>query len=172
MLGRQEHLRALLRALHDRLEGGQQREEVDFEFGLVLVARRGGDAGVGADELGAADRLALVEQFRRGLEFLVLEQPPDQRFARILFGFAVGRRRFRSRQNRARLDVDQRRRHHQELAGDVQIQLLHQLDVGEVLLGNQRDRDVVDVHLVLLDEVNQQIERPLERFELDLVGVW
>ena len=35
-------------------------------------------------------------------------------------------------------------------------------DRVEVLLRDQRDRDVVDVHLVLPDEVQQQIERPLE----------
>ena len=67
--------------------------------------------------------------------------------------------------------MDQRRRHHQELTGDVEIQVLHQLDVVEVLLGDQRDRDVVDVHLVLANEVQEQIERPLEGVELDLVGV-
>src|SRR5207244_3482708 len=42
----------------------------------------------------------------------------------------------------------------------------------EVLFRDDRDRDVVDVHLVLANEVNQQVERPLEGIELDLVGVW
>jgi len=67
--------------------------------------------------------------------------------------------------------VNQRRGHDEKLAGHVQIQLLHQRDVGEVLLGDERDRDVVDVHLIFLDEMNQQVERPFKARELDLVGV-
>jgi hypothetical protein len=72
------------------------------------------------------------------------------------------------RQQHLALDVDQRRRHHQELAGDVEVQLLHQVQVLEVLPGDDRDLDVVDVHLVLLDQMNEQIERALEGLQLDL----
>ena len=42
---------------------------------------------------------------------------------------------------------------------------------SEILLGDERDRDVVDVHLVLANEVQQQIERTLEGVELDVIGV-
>jgi hypothetical protein len=67
--------------------------------------------------------------------------------------------------------VNQRRRHHQEFPRDIQVQLLHQPEVAEILLGNEGNRDVVDVHLVLANEVQEEIQRPLERLELDLVGV-
>jgi hypothetical protein len=67
--------------------------------------------------------------------------------------------------------VDQRRRHHQELTRDIEVQLLHQLDVLQILLGDYRDRDVVDVHLTGANEVQEQIERAFEGIELDLVGV-
>src|SRR5262249_40421503 len=50
--------------------------------------------------------------------------------------------------------------------------LLHQRDGVEVLLRDERDRNVVDADLVLLDEVQQQIERSLERLELDRKRVW
>ena len=40
------------------------------------------------------------------------------------------------------------------------------VEVHEVLLRDDRNRDVVDVHLVLLDEVQQQIERPVETSSL------
>jgi len=53
----------------------------------------------------------------------------------------------------------------------VQIQFLHHDDVVEVLFRDKRDRNVIDVHLILLDEVDQQIERPLELGDLDGVGV-
>ena len=46
-----------------------------------------------------------------------------------------------------------------------------QRDVAEVLLGDEGDRDVVDVQLVLANQVQEQVERPLEGIELDLIGV-
>ena len=110
----------------------------------------------------------IVQQLGGGLEFLVLEQPPDQRIARIFLVVGIAGGGLGPRQQHPALDVDQRRRHHQELAGDVEVELLHQVEVLEVLLGDQRDRDVVDVHLVLLDQMNEQIERALERLHLDL----
>ena len=110
-----------------------------------------------------------MKQLRRRLELLVLEQAPHERFARILVGIFL--RRIDPRQQHARLDVDERRRHHQELPRHVQVEVLHQVDVVEVLLRDDRDRDVVDVHLVLLDEVQQQIQRPLELGEPDRIGL-
>jgi hypothetical protein len=65
--------------------------------------------------------------------------------------------------------VNQRRRHHEELPRDVEVQILHQVDVLEVLFRHLEDRDVVDVHLVPLDEMQQQIERALEIIEVDRV---
>src|SRR6185295_16031742 len=71
------------------------------------------------------------------------------------------------RQQHLRLDVNQRRRHDEELARDIEIQLLHQMDRVEVLSRDERDGDVANLQLVLLDEMEKQIERPLEVFELD-----
>jgi hypothetical protein len=39
------------------------------------------------------------------------------------------------------------------------------------LFGDERNRNVVDVHLVLANEVNQEVKRSLERIELDLVRI-
>src|SRR6185295_11355928 len=78
-----------------------------------------------------------------------------------------GCRRLGAWQQHLRLDVNQRRRHQQEVARDVEVELLHQVDGGKVLRGDQRDRNVVDVQLVFPDEVKQEIERPLEDRELD-----
>ena len=57
---------------------------------------------------------------------------------------------------------------HSELitSGDVEIELLHQRDRFEVLRGDQRDRNVVDVELVLLDEMQQKIERTFDGLRL------
>src|SRR5690606_8910613 len=54
--------------------------------------------------------------------------------------------------------------------GDVEVERGHQVEVLEVLLGDERDRDVEDVELVLLDQVKQEVERPLEHVEPDLVA--
>src|SRR4029077_20457949 len=77
----------------------------------------------------------------------------------------------RPRQQHLRLDVNQRRGHDEKFAGDVQIQLLHQRDRCEVLRGDERDRDVVDVDLVLPDQVQEQIKRSLEVGQLNGEGI-
>jgi len=123
---------------------------------------------VGATGLGQV--YELVQQLRGRLELLVLEQPPNQRLPRILHRLiALGG--IRPRKQHPGLDVDQRGGHDQELADGVEVELLHQLYIFEILLSNQGDRNIVDVHLVLLNEVNQQIQRPLERLELDGIRV-
>ena len=160
-----------LSALHHRLERVHQAEEIDLELGLVVVAGELGDAAVGPQPLRGAQLLALVQQSGGRLELLMLEQPAHQRVARVLdLAFDAGGG-LRPRQQHLRLDVDQRRRHHEELAGDVEIELLHQRDRLEVLRGDERDRDVVDVDLVLPDQVQQQIERSLEVRQLDREGI-
>ena len=63
--------------------------------------------------------------------------------------------------------MDQRRGHHQELPRHVQVHLLHQVDVLDVLRRDERDGNVVDAQLVPLDQVQQQVERPLEVHQAD-----
>ncbi len=96
----------------------------------------------------------------RLLEALVLEQPRDQLGARIAPLIVVDVS-FGGQQH-ARLDPRQRRRHQQVLAGDVEVELPHHVEVFEVLLGDLRDGDVGDLHLVQADQVQQEIEGPLE----------
>ena len=107
-----------------------------------------------------------MQQAGGGLEFLMVEQPADERVARILFAL-VGLCGIGPRQQHAALDVNQRGRHHQELAREIQIELLHQPEVVEVLLGDERDRNVVHVHLILPNQMNEQIEGAFERLQLD-----
>src|SRR6185503_15743680 len=162
LLRRQEDFRSQLRALDHRLKGGEEAEEIDLDLRLVFVAGNLGDASVGPQPLRRAQLLALVQQPGGGLELLVLEQAPHQRVARIfllLFDAGGG---LGTRQQHLRLDVNQRRRHDDVFAGGVEIELLHQRDGLEVLRRDQGNRDVVDVQLVLLDQVEQQIERSLE----------
>ena len=65
------------------------------------------------------------------------------------------------RQHRERLDQQQRRRHHEVLAGDVEVQLIEQLEPREVLLGDNAGRYFVRVELGALEQMQQQVERAL-----------
>ncbi len=165
---RQIERRALLRPFDDRAKRVDQTEEINLDFGLGRLAGNRRDRPVRSRPLGAAERFPLVQQLGRRFELLVLEQPPDQRLAWILariFLCGIG-----ARQQRPRLDVDQRGRHDQELTRHIQIHLLHQIDVLEVLVRDEGDRNVVDVHLMLLDEVQQQVERSFEVLQPNWVG--
>ena len=65
--------------------------------------------------------------------------------------------------------MDERRRHDKELPHHVEVQLLHEPQVVQVLLRDERNRDVVDVHLMFPDEVQQQVERPFEDLQMDRI---
>ena len=110
-----------------------------------------------------------MQQLGRRLEFLVLDQPPNQRITRI-FGVAIVLRlELEPGHQRARLDVYQRGGHHQEVTRDVEVELLHHVEVVEILLGDEHDRDVVDVDFLLPDQQQQQVERTLEVVEPDRI---
>ena len=71
----------------------------------------------------------------------------------------------RPRQQHARLDLREHRGHQQVLARQLQLQVGHQLDVLHVLARDLGDRDVEDVEVLLADQVQQQVERTLERLQ-------
>ena len=52
--------------------------------------------------------------------------------------------------------------HQQKIAGNVQVEVLHAAHFGQVLVGDLRDVDGADVNLLAADQVQQEIERPLE----------
>ena len=78
-------MRPALRPFQDAAESRKQAEEIHLELGLVVVAHRVGDARIGTCQLCAAQRLAIVQELRRRLVLLMLQQPPHQRFTWILF---------------------------------------------------------------------------------------
>jgi hypothetical protein len=80
----------------------------------------------------------------------VLEQAAHEGLARVFLG-RFHLRRIGAREQHLRLDMNQCCGHHQELAHRVQVELLHHLNVLEILPRDECDRNVVDVHLVLLD---------------------
>nr|WP_263429880.1 hypothetical protein [Nannocystis pusilla] len=136
------------------------------------VDRRHHQLGAAGEHVASRHRQR-VELGRGLLEPLVLDQPADQRLARVLALLLLALARLAGarlrRQQLAALEVRQRRRHHQVVARDLEVELAHDVEVLEVLLGDERDRDVEDVELVLAHEVQQQVERALEHLELDRV---
>ncbi len=112
---------------------------------------------------------ALLQLRGRFLEFLVFDQLPNQVPARIVFVGIFFRRLLIDRQQAAAFQVNQVRRHDDELARDIDVQLFERLQIFQVLPGDPLERNLVDVELVALDQVKQQIERTLEDLELDLV---
>ena len=124
---------ARARAQQHAPERLDQLEEADLDLALGL--RHG--LGLGALRLEdvAPEQRRSSSSCADLLEALVLEQARHQlgaRVAALLVRLApVGR------QQHARLDPGQGRRHQQVLAGDVEVELAHQLERREVLL---RDR--------------------------------
>ena len=108
----------------------------------------------------------LVDLARGLLHALVFEEAAHELRARILR--LLARRRRRLGQQQARLDLDQHRGHQQVLGGELELRASHHLDVAQVLARELRHRDVEHVDVLLADEVEQQVERPLERLEEDL----
>ncbi len=89
---------------------------------------------------------------------------------RVLLALALPLQRLGVGHQLARLQIGQRRRHHQVLGGDLHRHRLHRLQVSQVLLGDEGDGDLQDVQLVRLAEVQQQVQRALELGQLDPVG--
>ena len=90
--------------------------------------------------------------------------------ARIGFGFIVVALR-RARQHHARFDFRQRRGHQQVFRRQYHVHFFHQVEVGEVLLGDEGNGDIEDVDVLLADEVDEQIERAAEGIEQDAQGI-
>ncbi len=108
-----------------------------------------------------------MQHFGGGLEALVLEQAVDQFLARIFLGRNFLECRI-ARQQHFRLDLDQRGRHVDEFGGQFDIHRQRLLHEVEVLRRDLRDGDVVNVDLLLADQVEQQVERPIVMFQVKI----
>ena len=126
------------------------------------------DVYLGADIV-ATELRQRIDLLRRQFHLFVFEQAAHQLGARVLGLFAgIG---FPDRQQHARFDFDQHRRHQQVFRRQLQIVHADLVDVLQVLLCDLRHRDIEDVEVLLADQVQQQIERTLECFQEDFQRV-
>ena len=63
-------------------------------------------------------------------------------------------------------DVDQPRRHFQELSGKLQILFPALIQIRQILFQQTGDLNVIDVQLVLGDQAQEQIHRPFKDLQL------
>src|SRR6267143_2273549 len=104
--------------------------------------------------------LLLVQKLSRVLEFLVFHQALHQ------FRPRITRRVFRlpqriRRQQHFRLDVNQRSRHINKFRRNIHVQLFQFVQILQILRRDFRNLYVVNIHLLLLNQIQQQVQWPL-----------
>ena len=73
----------------------------------------------------------------------------------------------RLRQQQARLEIGEPRRHHEIVGGELEPHAPRLLDEGEILIGEREDRDFREIDLLLACQHQQQIERAFEALDID-----
>ena len=143
---------------HPQRRGPQRRRADRFERVGHQPAVRLLGAGE-ARHAAARPARERVEGLRGVLERLALEQPGEEQVAllepqQLFVELAV----VDTGQQAPRLQLDERRRDQQELGRDVEIEGVHAVELGQVLVDDRRERHLPEVDLLLEDEVQQQIE--------------
>ena len=118
--------------------------------GIAILARQGINIGGGF------------------LEPFVFLQSTHQLGARIVF---VRILRHRTRQQHPRLDLGQDRSHHQVFGRQFEAQVVHRLDVVDVLAGDLCHRYVENFQILPADQVQQQVQRAFKRVKDDFQSV-
>src|SRR5580704_12442659 len=92
-------------------------------------------------------------------------QPLRQRIRHVLGAQPIGRMLLRQQQ--ARFQIGEPRRHHQVIGGKLQAQLSRRFDEGEVLVRQRQDRDFGQIDFLLARQREQEIERALKALDVD-----
>src|SRR5690606_30348877 len=103
---------------------------------------------------------------------LVLEEPREEEVPGLEQREVLLVLHFGLRQQPRSLEIQEGRGDEQERGGLLQVPAAalrrSSLDVSDELVGDLGERDLGDIELVLGDQLQQQVERPLEVVELDL----
>ena len=90
----------------------------------------------------------------------------DQVPARVFLLVLLGEHLLINREKFLALDVHERRGHDDEFPSEIEVELLHQVNVLAELIGQPHHVHLVDIDLFLSDKVQQQIQRPLEHLKM------
>ena len=101
--------------------------------------------------------LPLFQLLRHIFIHLIFQQPAHQFGARIFLIFFLFF--FHLRKKHPRFDVQKRRRHHQKITDHIQILMIHLINIFQILLRNQDDRNIVDTHFIFFNQMKQQVQR-------------
>ena len=142
---------------HAREQVGGQVDEALVEAGGAGEAASGVVGEHGQQPGGVLERLALDQAGEQQVSLL----PERQLVVEVDVGI-LG-------QQAAGLQLDERRRDEQELRGHLEVEDLHALELGEVGVHDGGQGDLVELHLLAQDQVQEQVERPLEHLGLHLV---
>ena len=130
-------------------------------------ALRGERRRAEAEEALALAREPLAQPGRGLLHAPVLGEPPGELLGRLLrlelveLGALLG-------EQVPRLDLEQRRDEHEELAARVEVELVARRQVLDERDDDRRDVDLGRLELILEDQREEQVERALERVEVQL----
>ena len=94
----------------------------------------------------------------RFLELSVLDQLPNKLPLGILLLNLLGRSILNGEKSPT-LEIQQSGRHDQKFPCNRQIFLPHLIQPGKILFGQLFQTNIVDIHLLLLDQVQQEIQR-------------
>ena len=108
-----------------------------------------------------------ASQAARLLDPPVLREPPRQLLGRLL-RLELGELGLLVREQPARLQLEQRGDEHEELAAGVEVELLALREPLDEREHDPGDVDLASVQLLAQDEGQQQVERALERVEVEL----
>ncbi|CAM5697123.1 hypothetical protein SANTM175S_03578 [Streptomyces antimycoticus] len=137
--------------------GTDADDDVGQQLGVVRLQtdRTGVTGGLGDQPV--------IEDVRDLLVRAVLEQPREKQVARLQQGQVRLVLDLGGRQQAGRLEVQQGRRDDEELGGLVEVPVRpHGADIGHELVGDLGQGDLGDVQLVLGDQLEEEVEGPLE----------
>ena len=69
------------------------------------------------------------------------------------------------RKEHSGFNIQQGSRHDQKLADHIQIFFLHLIHIFQILSCDLHDGDIINAHLIFFNQMEQQIQRPLETFQ-------
>ena len=114
---------------------------------------------IGPSEIAAGARQR-IEAGGGALHLFISQQAAHQFGARV--GGFVFFDIFGLRQQQPRFDFDEHRRHQKIFGGKIELVRIHLRDVVQILLGDFHHRNIEHIDVLLADEIQKQIQRPLK----------